>query len=673
MDHFLDDSIVEMFFFETEQLIEQIDHAILRAEQSDDYSSDFINEIFRSMHTIKGSASTMKVENIAELAHILEDVFHYLREHKPKQVHYPELIDLVLEGSDVIKVELYKLKNGNVNDGDVSDAIRKVKEFLAQLKQVNASLPSKADENAADRDNMSLRTFQAHLFYDENEGLENVRAFTTVHHLQEIADEIRHEPADIMENEASAGVIRTEGFRIWFCSSAAFEQLHQFFLSATSIKSVQLVEMDHSASQEERKQHNDAMQYPERPERPEPLHSTLEIPRERPEQSNSQQTFINVSVSKLDELMDLVGELVISEAMVTQNPDLHGLQLDNFMKSASQLHKIISEVQDRVMSIRMVPLAATFQRMQRIVRDMGKKLDKKVRLQIIGEETEVDKNIIEHISDPLMHVIRNAIDHGIEEPDARTAVGKDSTGTITLEARNAGSDVFIIIRDDGKGLNKERIVERARNNGILAKPEEEMTDKEIYSLIFLPGFSTKEQVSEYSGRGVGMDVVVRNMEAVGGSIGIESNQGTGSTITFRIPLTLAIIDGMNIRVGRSRFTIPIQVIRESFRAEDKELIREPGGREMIMVRGQCYPILRLHERFRVEHAVEDISSGIMIMIEHETKSYCLFADELIGEQQVVVKTLPEYIRSHKKVNGLSGCTLLGDGSISLILDVDKLA
>jgi two-component system, chemotaxis family, sensor kinase CheA len=325
-----------------------------------------------------------------------------------------------------------------------------------------------------------------------------------------------------------------------------------------------------------------------------------------------------------------------------------------------------------VMSIRMVPLSTTFQKMHRIVRDMSKKLGKEVNLELIGEETEVDKNIIEHISDPLMHIVRNSIDHGIEKSEDRVARGKGEVGTITLEAQNSGSDVIVTIRDDGKGLYKEKIYTKALENGLITKKQEDLSDKEIYNLIFLPGFSTKDSVTEFSGRGVGMDVVVKNIETVGGSVSIDSAEGIGTTITLKIPLTLAIIDGMNIRVGKSRYTIPITAIKESFKPKEKDILKDPDGNEMIMVRGQCYPIVRLHEMYKVRTEVTEFIDGIFVMVEYDEKTLCIFADELLGQQQVVVKALPSYIKNTKKVAGLAGCTLLGDGSISLILDIGGL-
>lgn len=385
-----------------------------------------------------------------------------------------------------------------------------------------------------------------------------------------------------------------------------------------------------------------------------------------------QQSIISVSVHKLDKLMDLVGELVIAQAMVIQNSDLKGLELNSFHKAARQLNKITDEMQDMVMSIRMVPLSATFHKMHRIVRDMSKKLEKEVNLEIVGEETEVDKNIIEHISDPLMHLVRNSIDHGIELPSDREEEGKSRSGTLTLEAKNVGGDVLILVKDDGKGLDRDKILEKARNNDLIHKPESEMTDREIFNLIFLPGFSTNSDVTEYSGRGVGMDVVTKNIEKIGGSVSLDSTWNQGTCITLKIPLTLAIIDGMNIKVGNSHFTIPTISVKEFFRPKRKDILTDPENNEFIMVRGACYPILRLNTFYKVKKSKSNLEEGIIIMVEQDGRNICLFADELLGQQQVVVKALPDYIKNFNKLKSLTGCTLLGDGNISLILDVSGL-
>jgi two-component system chemotaxis sensor kinase CheA len=305
---------------------------------------------------------------------------------------------------------------------------------------------------------------------------------------------------------------------------------------------------------------------------------------------------------------------------------------------------------------------------------MSKKVNKDVDLVIIGEETEIDKNIIDSLSDPLMHLIRNAIDHGIEAPEERKKKGKSPTGKLTLEARNAGGDVVIVISDDGAGLDRKAIIKKAIEKGLTTKSEAEISDKEAFSFIFLPGFSTNKQVTEYSGRGVGMDVVKRNLDKVGGSISVESEDGKGTEITIRIPLTLAIIEGMKLMVGDLIYIVPTLSIQESFKPNMKDVFLDPDGREMITIRNGVYPIVRLYEQFNIEPKYTNLSDGILVMLLMEDHPYCLFVDQLIGEQQAVIKPLPSYIKRHNNnLRGLGGCAILGDGSISLILDINTLA
>ncbi len=388
----------------------------------------------------------------------------------------------------------------------------------------------------------------------------------------------------------------------------------------------------------------------------------------------AKQSLVSVNQSKVDQLMDLVGELVTTESMVVSSPDLKGLPLDNFYKSARELRKLTDELQDVVMSIRMVPLSGLFQRMNRIVRDMCRKLDKEVELVTEGGETEVDKTINDAIGDPFMHMIRNSLDHGIELPEERKAMGKPEKGKVTISAQNIGGEIVIKIADDGRGLDSEAILTKARNSGILTKPESEYTEKEIFGLIMLPGFSTNQEVTEYSGRGVGMDVVRKNVEKVGGTLSIDSKQGQGTTFTIKIPLTLAIVDGMEIAVGGSIYTLPITSIKQSFKIwEDRQIIYDTDGTEMIMLRGECFPLIRLHQLFNAETEITDLHDGIVIQIESGDKVACIFADELLGEQQVVVKPFPSFLSKYElKKLGLSGCTILADGSISLILDANNL-
>jgi two-component system chemotaxis sensor kinase CheA len=672
---YISDPMQEMFIFETTQQLEQLEQSVINTESVGGYSSDTINEIFRIMHTIKSSAAMMLINNMSTVAHFTEDLFYFIRENKPENIEISSLSDLVLEAVDFMKLELEKIKNGDEADGKSEILIEKIKEHLDMLRLNNDSINILSRNNEQSKkqfyisssktvEKINNNTFKAIIYFQDGCEMENIRAFTITHNLKDITEEFRCFPEDIINNDSSE-IIKRDGFKIYIKTDKSYDFMHDFFMQVAFLDKLNLIQLD---SDEEYYSIDDEKSIDN-----EVTTSTIDeaISEKEVQSINTKgQSIISVSVEKLDKLMNLVGEMVIAEAMVTQNPDIKDLTLDNFSKSARQLRKITGELQDMVMAIRMVPLGPTFFKMNRIVRDMSKKLNKEVHLDIIGEDTEVDKNIIEHIGDPLMHIVRNAVDHGIETVNERVDMGKPEAGTITLEAKNAGSEVLIVIKDNGKGLNKDKILQKAIENGLLNKSPEEMSDREIFNLIFLPGFSTKEAVTEFSGRGVGMDVVTKNVEAVGGSIQVESYEGKGTTITMKIPLTLAIIDGMNISVGKSRYTLPIVSIKESFRPKENEVFKDPDGNEMIMIRGQCYEVLRLHEFYKVKTEVINIHQGIIIMVESESKTICLFADALIGEQQVVVKALPKYIKNIKKINGLAGCTLLGDGSISLILDVD---
>jgi len=676
---FTNEPMLDIFIFETVKQIEQLEELIISSEKSNSYTQNAINEIFRIMHTIKGSAAMMLFDNIAALSHSIEDLFYFLREEKPHGIDYSTLSDLVLEGVDFIKVEVEKIKNGHKADGDAALQSKKISEFLAVLKKHNTSgkaLPNDKHTEDIKRQyyiSQDKRTtisgsnaFKVLLHFEDGCEMENIRAYSVVHNLKDITKELHYIPEDILNNNESAEVIRMEGFTVYIKTDLSYEEMNEFLMQTIFLKELILTKLDITEAEKS---------FPNKKNIVLDDSEIEELKLQKKEASPStapQQSLISVNVNKLDKLMDLVGEMVIAEAMVIQNPDLMGLELYNFKKAARQLGKITSEMQDTVMSVRMVPISATFHKMHRIVRDMCKKLNKEVQLKLVGEETEVDKNIIEHISDPLMHLIRNSIDHGIEASEERINKGKSQSGTITLSAQNAGSDVIITVKDDGKGLNREKILEKAKEHGLLNKPENELPDKEVFSMIFLPGFSTKDEISEFSGRGVGMDVVVKNIEAVGGSVYVDSTANAGTAVTLKIPLTLAIIDGMNIRVGKAMYTIPTISIRESFRAAEKNIIIDPDRNEMIMVRGRCYPVIRLYEHFKVKTNVTNIPEGIIVMVDNGDDRICIFADKLVGQQQVVVKTLPAYIRKIRKIRSLSGCTLLGDGSISLILDIAGL-
>jgi two-component system chemotaxis sensor kinase CheA len=393
-------------------------------------------------------------------------------------------------------------------------------------------------------------------------------------------------------------------------------------------------------------------------------------------QTPTKQNIISVDLKKLDSLLDLVGEIVINESMVTENPDLSGFegsQLENFNKAARRLNKLTDELQDSIMSVRMVPIQATFQRMRRGIRDMSKQLGKNVELLLVGENTEVDKTVLDAIGDPVMHLVRNAVDHAIEPPEDRAVAGKSPTGHVTLSAQNVGGEVIISVNDDGRGLDRKKILAKAESKGLLKKPVSEYSDREIDNLLTAPGFSTKEHITEYSGRGVGLDVVKMNVERLGGTVIIESVQGVGTNVLMKIPLTLAIIDCMEIRVGDDIFAIPIGNIRESFKSSVGRFIVDPHGNEMMMLRGTVYPIVRLYSKLGIGNAVKNLDDGILILTDSTDRKGCLLADELVGKFQVVVKSVPTYLKEYGvKSTGISGCTIMGNGDVSLILDVQEL-
>lgn len=378
---------------------------------------------------------------------------------------------------------------------------------------------------------------------------------------------------------------------------------------------------------------------------------------------------IRVELTKLDSLINLIGEMVIAENMLIHNPDLEGMELENFNKAAQQMTKLVRELQEMAMVIRMIPVSGLFRRMIRLVHDLSVKAGKKVDLKLVGEGTEVDKTVIETITDPLVHLLRNSMDHGLEPPEERLAAGKSETGTIRLSACHEEGEVWITIEDDGRGLNRDKILAKAIQNGLVEGDGSDLPDKYIYNLIFQPGFSTAEKITDISGRGVGMDVVKQNLEKIKGKIDVSSVPGKGSIVKLRIPLTLAIIDGMLVRVGDVMCIVPVLAIKEAFRPQTGSITVTPDNQELVRVREAFLPVVKLHELLSVEPDSRELIEGILIVLEHQDRYVCLQVDEIMGQQQTVIKGLSEYIGN---VNGCSGCTILGNGDICLILDVGSL-
>jgi two-component system chemotaxis sensor kinase CheA len=655
---------VEMYIFENNKMMEELEQWLLSSEQ-DGFTQESLNEIFRIMHTIKGSSNTMGFENIGKLSHTIEDLLDFLRGNIDLEYDKKELYDLLLDGMDALNLETSKLQNGEVIDTDFSELIKKFKAYLEKInskkKDINIEISKQKEEELLgikykkiDFDiNSSEHTYYAKVFFIDDCEMAHLRAFELVNKIKNSVRIKEHIPFkfDSSENEK---LIKRKGFQLIFQSNMTKDDIvdlieeNSFYLKKLDLFVVKDIENINDYIDLKDKNYDKS---------------------KITNKNNKKVEIIGVNVEKLDKLMDITSEIIITEAILTQNPDLDGLKLRNFKKAARQFNKITNELQDIVMSIRMVSLSATFNKLKRLTRDMASKLDKKVQIEVVGEKTEVDKNIIDSISDPLIHLLRNSIDHGIEPPEERFKKGKKEIGNLKLEAKNVGSEVWISIEDDGKGLDTNKILEKAVRQGLVSD-DENLDKKRIFSFIFKPGFSTKDTASEYSGRGVGMDIVKKNIERIFGNIDVDSEVGKGTIFTIKIPLTLAIIKGITVKVGESKFTAPVDSVEEVIILEEENIVSYPDGSQIIKIRENFYDIVKLSEKFNIKSKVGSLTEGTTLLVNARGSKMCIFVDELIGEQQVVVKPLPKYI---DYVEFIAGCTLLGDGTISLILDLEALS
>ncbi len=689
--------MMEAYLFEMHSMLEQLDDLILSSEQAKTFSQDAVNEIFRIMHTIKGSSAMMEFNSLMTIAHRIEDMFFVIREKTmdaiPEDMR-SDLFDLIFESIDFFRSEIEKIESDQPLSNDIDTFLNKINTFANKISgEGDGDAPAAeggADEGGdapapASGELMAYASadfpYGMQVFFDEGAGMENLRAMMLVNAVKEVVDESQFDfhPADVQLNPDTATFIVDNGFILRFKTADDRTTAESAVRETGSVREYSPfdyaagIAAQQSAAEEETPA-SAAVAAP-------PAASGTEAP---PAQQSAaaqpaskhaavKESLISVSLSKLDALMAVVSEIVITEAQVTASPDLKGLKLDNFTKAARQLRSLTDNLQDVAMSLRMVPVSGTFQKMKRIVRDMSKKLDRETNLILEGEDTEVDKTIVDSISDPIMHIVRNSMDHGIEEKkEERIAAGKDPVGQIILAARQTGSEVIIEIIDDGRGVNDEAVLNKAIRQG-LAQPGTDYSHKDILNFLLMPGFSTNTEVTEYSGRGVGMDVVKSNVESVGGTVTITSELGKGMTTTLKIPLTMAIMDGMEVSVGESIFTVPISNIRQIFKASDMHIIQDETHGEMIKIVDNFYSIVRAKDFYSIQGGVDSFDEGVLLWVESGDNSFCLFVDQLIGEQQVVVKPLPEYVNNFGiKSSGISGCTILGDGSISIILDVANI-
>ncbi len=679
--------MMEAYLFEMDTLLEQLDNLVMEAETEKTFSNDHVNEIFRIMHTIKGSSAMMEFNSLMTIAHRIEDLFYVIREKTmdavPESLR-PELFDLIFKSIDFFRAEVEKLKNGEPLNNSIDNFLSNINSFSNKISGEAAEEPSGEAEEAGQGAPTSGESaygsaefpFALHIFFDEGVGMENLRAMMLVNAVKDFCEEDRFDfyPADVQLNPDTASFIIENGFFIRFRTADDREKAIPAIRDNGSVKTYQHFDYAPPAPSpaQGKSAAAGAAEAAPAPGAEQPAAAPA-AGQPAAKQSHAKESLISVNLSKLDTLMAVVGEIIITEAQVTASPDLKGLRLDNFNKAARQLRSLTDSLQDVALSLRMVPVSGTFQKQKRTVRDMCKKLGKDVTLVLEGEDTEIDKTIVDSISDPIMHIVRNSMDHGIEEnKDDRVAAGKDAEGKIVLSARQTGGEVIIEVADDGQGVDDDAVLAKAIRQG-LAQPGMEYSHKDILNFLLMPGFSTNTEVTEYSGRGVGMDVVKSNVEGVGGTVTISSERGKGMTTTLRIPLTTSILDGMEVACGGSIFTVPLSDIRQIFRVTNDQVILDAVHGEMIKIMDNFYSIIRARDYFQLDSGVESFDDGVLLWVGTADRSFGLFVDELIGEQQIVVKPLPSYINNFGvKGQGITGCSVLGDGSISLILDVANI-
>ena len=682
------DSVLDMYLFEANSLLEQLDDILLRAEHEQAFDKECIDEIFRIMHTIKGSSAMMQFNSIMTISHKVEDLFYYIREKGVNSKYNEQLVNLVFKFTDFIKDEISKIEDGQELEENLEPFEKEIIGFLnvisgqmpentlskdeAALTQSTALLIDEIieenDEELIPEEVQASNKYAIKIIFDDDIGMENIRAYLIINQLRETGIDFTYKPENVERISETSHDIIKDGFFVYVNDKESLNAAVRVVREALNVKNYTVIEYtdEHEHAKEENTELKADSGFV--------AEINKEIKNTKVDTSkHSKQSLITVNLTKLDKLVNIVGELVIAESMVSSDNEIKKLNLDSFTKSTRQMRKLTDELQDIVMSLRMVPVSGIFQKMKRIVRDMGKELSKEVELVLIGEDTEIDKTIVDGISDPIMHLVRNAMDHGIESEDERIKLGKSRKGMIRLSASNTGGEIHITVEDDGKGFDYKKILAKAKAKDMLTKPEGEYTPKEIFQFIMQPGFSTNEAVTEYSGRGVGMDVVKSNVEKVGGTVVLDSKEGFGTIVTFKIPLTLTIVSGMQVVVGDSEFIIPIKNIQQSFKTSETEIIHNTDGREMILIREKCYPIVRVNEYFGIKTESTNVEDGILILVESGDGSICLFVDSIIGEQQVVVKPLPTILnKNNLKETGISGCSILGDGSINLILDIGNI-
>ena len=663
------EGMVDIYVFETTGLLEQLDNILISTETGVLASED-VAEIFRIMHTIKGSSAMMGLSDLAQLAHSFEDLFYIIREKPELSYNKEALYELLFECLDSFRDEIAAFDDEDSTPGDFSVLLEKINSFAAVMKgeapKENSRSSNGEDEIFEECEPESVKAVK--VIYEKSCLMPGIRAMLLLRSLKSVCQIVGTIPDDV-DDDSAGDIISQNGLYIKvICEdSEKKKEIEEVFGNSLNIESFCWVERKNPKNKKEISAEKEPDLKAEKN-----TDKKTEKNKEKSEKKPSSDSIISVKLSKLDVLLDLVSEIVICQSAVCASPDIKALNapLENFSKSTRQLKKLTDELQDIVMSIRMVPVASAFAKMNRVVRDMNSKLKKNVELVVVGGDTEADKSVVDMLNDPLMHLVRNAVDHGIEAPEEREKAGKTEPARVTLSAYEESGEVVIKVCDNGAGMDPDKLLNKAEKNGILTKPRNEYTKSEALNLIMQPGFSTNEQITEYSGRGVGMDVVVSNIEKVGGKITVESEKGVGSTFVIKIPLSLSIIEALSVRVGKSAFCIPILNVRESFRAKNDDVVCDDQGNFVVKLRGRSFHAICLSQAFGIKSDAVQFKDGIMILCEADGKKVCLFADEIVSDMSVVVKPFsPLLNRYGVKENGMIGCSVLGDGSITIILDV----
>ncbi|SCX08906.1 two-component system, chemotaxis family, sensor kinase CheA [Nitrosomonas eutropha] len=687
----------QIFFEEAGELLAEMETRLLKLDILSPDPED-LNAIFRVAHSIKGGAGTFGFADMTELTHVLESLLDKLRKDELKL--RAEMVDTFLRAGDVLKNQLDGHRGtGSADPAEVDAVNRKLKELVADTVGNSAtSTPESVEESAPHTVNTSE---QAPVSTESASVAENVTTYRIEFGCADLGKSVMEK---LLIDLARQGQLKNlsdpdnEAICILQLATTDSEEdvwealaflvdpanlsikIDESALPAADIPGATLECRQEQQQTVETISEQQDMQLSEAVSSPTaansatqktqlPAKKAVAPPQHKPSadhavSASGESSSIRVGVEKVDQMINLVGELVITQAMLAQTASqIDPVIFEKLLNGLNQLERNTRDLQEAVMSIRMMPISFVFSRFPRVVRDVASKLGKQVDLKTLGEGTELDKGLIEKITDPLTHLIRNSLDHGIETPEKRKALGKPAHGTITLRASHQGGSVVIEVMDDGAGLNREKILDKARSRGLAIS--ENMTDQDVWMLIFEAGFSTAEVVTDVSGRGVGMDVVKRNIEGLGGRVEIDSITGQRTKISIRLPLTLAILDGLSVSVGDQLFIIPLTYITESLKpaAEDIRTIRGQG--RVVEVRGEYLPVIALHEIFGLEPEVHEIHEGILVILDAEGNKAAMFVDTLVGQHQVVIKSLES---NYRRVQGVSGATIMGDGSVALILD-----